>query len=128
MKKRAGFTLIEMMVTVVVLGIIISIAIPKYMTQVEKMRGAEARSICYQAYAGYQRLVADGETINASNNVTWRRLGMSDPNLNPNRYFDYVLQGGSNPTFFRGNRIGSGGTQWVRVRRSTGVLSKTAPY
>ena len=129
MKKRDGFTLIEIIIAVVVLGIMGSVAIPRYQAGLEKMRGAEARWICYQAYAGYYRLVAEDETINAGNPVTWARLGMTDPNLEPNRAFNYVLQGGADPTFFRADRIGAAaGTRWIRVRRSNGELSKTDPY
>lgn len=43
MKK--AFTLIEMMITVVVIGILASMAIPGYRTYVEKGRTAEARHV-----------------------------------------------------------------------------------
>ncbi|MGE5279650.1 MAG: type IV pilin protein [Deltaproteobacteria bacterium] len=42
--KRCGFTLIEMLITVVVLGILATIALPRYVRIVERSRSAEARN------------------------------------------------------------------------------------
>lgn len=41
-RKSGGFTLIELMVTVAVVGVLASIAYPSYMSQVRKSRRAEA--------------------------------------------------------------------------------------
>jgi type IV pilus assembly protein PilE len=43
-RRVAGFTLIELMVTLVVAAILISIAVPSYQTQVRKSRRTEARN------------------------------------------------------------------------------------
>ena len=43
-RRAAGFTLIELMVTLVVAAILISIAVPAYQTQVRKSRLTEARN------------------------------------------------------------------------------------
>jgi type IV pilus assembly protein PilE len=44
MKRSAGFTLVELMVTVAVLGILASIAWPSYQQYVRKARQAEAKA------------------------------------------------------------------------------------
>jgi len=128
MKKRAGFTLIEIIIAMVVLGIIISIAIPQYQAQFEKMRGAEARNICLQAYAGYQRLVAEGEEISPAKPAgNWTRLGMMDPNLNPNRYFNYSFQGSPFLTWIIAERLTNTSLR-IRFRVSDAKFQNTPPY
>jgi len=42
-RRTGGFTLVELMVTIVVASILISIAVPAYQTQVRKSRRTEAR-------------------------------------------------------------------------------------
>lgn len=43
-KRSAGFTLIEVLVTVVIIGILLRIAIPSYQESVKRSRRAEART------------------------------------------------------------------------------------
>jgi type IV pilus assembly protein PilE len=43
-RRAGGFTLIELMVTLVVAAILVSIAVPSYQTQVRKSRRTEARN------------------------------------------------------------------------------------
>ena len=43
MKKRNGFTLLEMMIVVVILGILSAVALPMYSNYVKKSRTAEAK-------------------------------------------------------------------------------------
>jgi len=43
MKKRTGFTLLEMMIVVVILGILSAVALPMYSNYVKKSRTAEAK-------------------------------------------------------------------------------------
>ena len=56
MKKRNGFTLLEMMIVVVILGILSAVALPMYSNYVKKSRTAEAKvalgdiRICQRMY------------------------------------------------------------------------------
>jgi type IV pilus assembly protein PilE len=57
-KRSKGFTLIEMMVTVLVVAILASIAVPSYTNQVRKSRRTDARSALLDAAAREERFFA----------------------------------------------------------------------
>jgi type IV pilus assembly protein PilE len=54
-RRVAGFTLIELMVTLVVAAILVSIAVPSYQTQVRKSRRTEARNAVMDLAAREER-------------------------------------------------------------------------
>ncbi len=50
MNKKGGFTLIELMIVVVIVGILAALAIPRYLAASRKSKIAEARFILKQIY------------------------------------------------------------------------------
>lgn len=60
--RAAGFTLIELMVTVTVVAILASIAIPSYMSSVRKSRRTEARTALLDLAAREERYMATNTT------------------------------------------------------------------
>jgi len=105
MGYRRGFTLVEVVIVMVVIGVLASVGLATQRSFIDKSRGAEARQILLSGYAGYQRLLADDEEISASKPLSWPRMGMTDPNLIAGRYFNYSIRPTSNnPTRLEAKR------------------------
>jgi prepilin-type N-terminal cleavage/methylation domain-containing protein len=128
-KKPIGFTLIEIVVTIVLIGILASVAIVQYTVVIEKSRGTEAKDVLLRAYAGYQRLMFDAETISGSKPLSWTRMSMSDPNADTRRFFNYAPVPASwvSMSAIKAERIGYP-SRWLQVDLSSGVITKTSDY
>lgn len=66
MRRYAGFTLIEMLITVAVLSILAAIAYPSFQDQVRKSRRAEAQSLLMDIGTRQQQRLLDARSYAAS--------------------------------------------------------------
>lgn len=93
--KSFGFTLLEVIIVVVIIGVLASLAIPRFGSMIERARGAEAltnlseiRSAIYRCYVMTRNM---GACESASGNP-FERIGMADPAGSPNSHFSYTLK------------------------------------
>ncbi|MGH9960023.1 MAG: type IV pilin protein, partial [Pyrinomonadaceae bacterium] len=66
LSKLRGFTLIELMITVAVVAILASIALPSYLEQVRKSKRAEGKSALLRAAQNMERYYTSNNTYNAT--------------------------------------------------------------
>lgn len=98
LRKRSGFTLIEIIIVVVILGILASIAMPKLVENIDKARATEAFSMG-ASYAKAVNRCLDDETGGSSaitvngthmtNCSTYSGIGMTTPAQTDS--FDYTV-------------------------------------
>lgn len=62
MKKSRGFTLIELMITVVVIGVLSAIAFPSYTESVRKSKRAEGRTAMMEVLQQQERYMTQNNT------------------------------------------------------------------
>ena len=88
-RNKKGFTLLELIIVVIVIGILASIALPRYIRIAEKGRAAEAKALLGQVRSAQMRYSAE-RGVFATTTVDL------DLNFQTPKYFTVVaVQGGS---------------------------------
>lgn len=98
MKK--GFTLIELMIVIIIIGILATIGIVQYQAAVEKSRGAEAKSILgslSQQCAGMWMEYGGTTSYCDATNIT-TPAGVPTNCAQTSHWFSYALTAGANNT------------------------------
>ena len=110
LNKKSGFTLLELIVVVIIVGVLAGLALPRLMNTVEFSRGAEALenlgALRSSLYRCAMRQSTNAEVVTNCNNLD--NLDVSNPTYNavnnPNSKFTYTLSAAtagtpSDPTF-----------------------------
>ena len=82
-RSQKGFTLIELMIVVVIIGILAALAIPRFMRATTKSKQSEAKNILKQIYAmerayrqEYDAYWGNGTTASAAAPTGFARIGV----------------------------------------------------
>ena len=100
--RACGFTLIELMITVVVIAILTAIAIPVYLNQVREARRTDARTALLELAGREERYFATNNAYTTSaQNLGYSSFGTKYPIGSGFYYIDtpVVNNGASPPTF-----------------------------
>ncbi len=94
MKKRDGFTLIELMIVILIIGIIATLAIPRFMRATAKARKKEVFGIMRQIYIlETSYYMAEGEYAPSTGPNQIPIIGFREPSYK--RRYDYTVRAGA---------------------------------
>ena len=77
MRNRKGFTLIELMIVVAIIGILAAIAIPNFLKFQAKSKQSEAKTNLKAIYTAETGYYGEHNTYNAFDRVHWAPIGTS---------------------------------------------------
>ncbi len=98
MNKTRGFTLIELIIAVAIIGILVAIAVPSYQNHLRKGRRAEAQSFLTQVSQRQQQYLLDARTY-AFGATALSDLGLTPP-ASVSTYYAVSVTGASTPPSF----------------------------
>lgn len=125
-KKEKGFTLIEVLIVVVILGVLAALVIPRMMSGPERAIVAEANQMIGAIMRAQKSRMDLGSSFLAITDnttaATWTRLGINAPGASVasgrGAKFDYTCTAGS-PNVCRATRNGAA-NKWVQVSDTGG--------
>lgn len=131
MKNKSGFTLLEIIIVIIIVGVLASLALPRFFSTVEYSRSTEALTSFTALRQSMERcyLQRSGSYANC-NNIN--NLDVENPANSPNAHFSYSLtdtggSGSPSATGYRivatrGSRDGGDNTSTIFIdQTSTGV-------
>ena len=145
MSNKSGFTLLEIIIVIIIVGVLASLALPKFFQTVEFSRSTEATNVLGSARRAADRCaMMGGASANYAGCNTFAALAMEDPGVSPNAHFCYAItwssptltmvatrnstdngDGDGDYTDVAACLAGSGSNITFALNTTTGVLTKT---
>ena len=92
MKNKSGFTLLEIIIVIIIVGVLASLALPRFFATVEFSRSTEALASITAVRQSMERcyLQRSGTYGTCS---SFANLDLEDPANSPNSHFTYAISG-----------------------------------
>lgn len=96
LNKKSGFTLLEIIIVIIIVGVLASLALPRFFSTVEFSRSTEALNSLGVVRKSIERCaIMDNNSI--ANCDVFNDLDMSDPGAEANAHFSYAWTSQSDP-------------------------------
>lgn len=131
---KKGFTLLEVLIVVIIIGVLASIALPQYTATIEKSKSAEAATNVGSLRTALDRYwYQNGATVT----TTISDLDIDNPNDVVNRLYNYAITANTSTATTRtytikATRLKAGvedantWVQWTQTDNNTGKLTRSA--
>ena len=128
--RKKGFTLLELLIVVIIIGILASIALPQYSATIEKARSGEAVINVGTIRVALDRSWYQNGALPADDNFAL--LDVDNPNNIVNKLYIYTFKDNGTTSTKRkytvtATRVGSPGTwvKWVQTDNLTGKITRS---
>lgn len=126
---KKGFTLLEVLVVVIIIGILASIAMPQYFRTLEKSRSAEAVANVGSIRMSLDRYWYENGSITPGSGDILDSLDIDDPNDVTNKLYTYTVtdtgtDASTRKYTVRAERTRAGITYWVEWRQTSNEAGK----
>jgi len=128
---KKGFTLLEVLIVVIIIGILAAIALPQYSATIEKSKSAEAVMNIGSLRTAVDRYwYQNGETNPTNTSIS--NLDIDNPNNIADRLYGYVITNTSTATVRTYTIVATRTTNaaykvtWIQTNNTTGKLYRSA--
>ena len=116
--KKSGFTLLEVIIVIIIVGVLASLALPRFFSTVEYSRATEAMQSIASTRQSLERcyLMTSSYATCVAGSTDFERLDIDDPGTSPNNHFTYGIAAGASTytiTATRNTRDGGDGSSTV---------------
>lgn len=131
-QNKSGFTLLEIIIVIIIVGVLASLALPRFFATVEFSKSAEALNAMSTIRQSLERcFVAVPNTYvgcNLDTLLAVNNLDVADPGLSPGARFTYVVSGqgpaGYVITATRNAADGGDGTSTIVITQAAGGVTR----
>ena len=105
MKKKKAFTLLELIIVIIIIGVLVKLALPKMFTLVERARAAEAVATFATLRSAIDRCILMVGAAGKDEELCeqWGNLDIEDPSLAPGSHFNYQIDITPRTSYFEGD-------------------------
>lgn len=128
LNNKSGFTLLEIIIVIIIVGVLASLALPRFFATVEYSRSTEALSSMTAVRQSLERcyLQRNGDYTNCN---AFNRLDINDPGTSPNAHFAYAIVNPSATGYSivatRNTRDGGDGAATITLTQTTAAITRT---
>jgi type IV pilus assembly protein PilE len=126
LNRKSGFTLLEIIIVIIIVGVLASLALPRFFATVEFSRSTEALASLTALRQSVERCyLANSGTYD---NCVIANLDLQDPGSSPNAHFTYSVLTPTATSYLlqatRGALDGGDGGSLIQITQTTGTVTR----